>query len=308
MMKFIPGEKGFTLVEIIAVLAVITTLATLFGLNAQSAQLEAKATVCEKNRILCEDAEMVFWNHEKRHTTTLQELVDAGHVTRSTCPSGGHLTWAVVDESLPYSHQALVCSVHGPKTRIRAWESVPASPEHDFFDPFDGPVATGWNETVGRYFETGGGTYMLGSPRGRSGTHMTFSGSPGWTDYTLSADVALSRGKGFGLYFRTQGGRKPNGYVLVYNAKREKFVIQKVVNGRHRSIAKGTKVRDRPKVPFTSGTTKTVSIQVKGNQMTARVGDEIVFQGSDGTFERGGIGLRTWGSTQAVFDSVTVDR
>ena len=301
-------NRGFTLVEMIAVLGVIGILATLFGLNAQSAQLEAKATVCEKNRALYEDAEMVFWQREKRHTTTLHELVDKNYVTRSTCPSGGHLTWSVVDDNLPNAYQVLVCSVHGPKKRIRAWESVPATPAHAFFDGFDGPVAAGWNQATGRYFQAGDGAYVLGSSKGASGTHMTFSGDPSWTDYTLSADVDLSRGKGFGLYFRAEGGKKPNGYVLLYDATSQTFNIKKVVDGKEKNIASGTPAKDRPQVPFTAGTSQGVSIEVKGDTMIARVGDTIVFQGRDSTFDRGGIGLRTWGATQAIFDSVTVDR
>ena len=146
--------RGFSLVEITVVISLISILAGLFISHGQFAVRESRATACEKNRVLLEDTEQVFHHKEKRYSHALEELVDKGYVTRARCPEGGVLTWAVTDPTLPFEHQTLVCSRHGPKTRIRAWVPVTATEAYAFADSFDGPIAGGWTQTKGRWFET----------------------------------------------------------------------------------------------------------------------------------------------------------
>lgn len=135
------GQRGFSLVELMVVLGILGILSGIYVQNATSALQESRATACEKNRVLYEEQEKLFFLREGRPSDSLQELVDKRYLTRVTCPGGGTLTWQETDPTLPYAHQSLVCSLHGPKRRIRGWES--ASPTED----------DGWTTSLGSSFD-----------------------------------------------------------------------------------------------------------------------------------------------------------
>lgn len=82
------AEEGFSLVELMIVLGVIGILTGLWLGNAISAQEEARATTCEKNRTLYEDAEEIFYHREGRQSESLDELVEKKVLNKVTCPRG----------------------------------------------------------------------------------------------------------------------------------------------------------------------------------------------------------------------------
>lgn len=114
------SDAGFTLVELMIVIGIMSILLGIYVQNAMAATEETRAMVCEKNRVLYEDAEQIFEHRQGRPSEDLQELVESKVLNKATCPRGGLLTWEVIDETLNYAHQSLVCSIHGKKTRIRS--------------------------------------------------------------------------------------------------------------------------------------------------------------------------------------------
>ena len=297
---------GFTFVEIMIVLTVIATLATVIASSALSAAHESRATLCEKNRILYEDAEQMFLHKERRYSTVPQELFDEGYVSRVQCPAGGVLTWDVDDPQLPWRHQAMVCSVHGPKTRLRAWRNVPSDPEHALFDDFDDPIAAAWTRTHGRWHESGDGSYYLGRRAGRSGLHRMLAGDSAWSDYTLETTVDLARGRRFGLLMRVTNPKKPNGYLLDVAASKKgggTLTLRRVVNGRNgKKIATSRIPRD---VDLRGE--HQLQVALDGNEIVAHLDGREVVRASDGAFGAGGVGIQSQSNSQLRIDEVRVD-
>ncbi len=302
-------EGGFTLVELMIVVGILGILGGIYVLNAQAGLREARATVCEKNRTLYEDEEQLFYHREGRPSLSLDELVDKKYLTRVTCPAGGILTWSVIDPELDYAHQQLVCSIHGPHTRIRAWNRGTTTEEEEdryaFSYDFREAEAVGWTETRGRYWEVVDGKYRAGSRR-RGGEHRSFAGSEEWTDYTVSVKAKLERGKGYGVYFRASKVKKADAYIFQYDPGygRGAFLFRKVVHGRERRPFARVWA---PKGYDWFGAEREVSVTVRGDTFIASIDGREVLKGSDSTFKAGGIGLRTWGRSAATFDDVKVE-
>ncbi len=303
-------SAGFTLVELMIVVAVIAILSGLFVQNAQSAVEETRAIACERNRVLLEDMEKHLDHDLGRPSVSIHELVDEGYVNKAVCPRGGVLTWTVEDPTLNYAHQALVCSLHGEKTRIRKWlkgMAVSDDPTFDLASNFDGTTADGWSQARGKYWQVVDGKYRAGSlALNRSGHHQSFSGDAAWTDYELTGKAKLNKGNGYGFYFRTDvsNPKKIDGYVLTYepNNSRGSLVIRKVTNGRNsRPIAK-VKVGRKGWV----GTEKEFRVDVSGDTFTAYVDGEKMLTATDSTYSSGGVGLRSMNKSVTDFDDVKV--
>jgi prepilin-type N-terminal cleavage/methylation domain-containing protein len=265
-------ERGFSLLEMMIVAGVLGILSGIWIQNAQFSLQETRAMACEKNRLLMEEQEKLFAHQVGRPTLALQELVDEKYVSRCACPRGGILTWEVTDPSLSYAHQTLVCSLHGPRTRIAAWKVVAATPEDGsaLSDPFDEDVAAGWTETRGQYWEVVDGTYHAGLPGGKSKEHRSFTGSDAWEDYTVTLTATLEEGKAFGVYFRTTDPTKPDGYLFEYVSSSGKgaFQLRKVVDGKNESPFAKTRV---PKGYEWHGEEREIEIRVSGDTYTVYV-------------------------------------
>ncbi len=80
-----------------------------------------------------------------------------------------------------------------------------------------------WASSNGDFFATG------------KGEHRAFFGNVNWKNYRIEVDATLIEGRGYGIYYRTNGQRDVTGYILqfdpgLYSGGME-FVIRKVVNG-----------------------------------------------------------------------------
>jgi fructan beta-fructosidase len=173
---------------------------------------------------------------------------------------------------------------------------------NSFYENFDDGDSEGWLITRGKGWQIENNRYCTA---GRGGEHRTLAGDTGWTDYTVSTQAELKKGKGFGLYFRATGNKKLNAYIFQYDPGygRGAFLFRQVINGRERSpFARSW----APKEYQWYNQARTISVRVTGNTFTAYIDGNQVLQGTHSDYTQGQIGLRTWSSSQACFDDITV--
>jgi len=303
------SDAGFTLLEIMIVVGILGVVSGSYVLNAQSGLSETRATICEKNRTVYEDEEQLFYHREGRSSMCLQELVDRKYLNKVSCPRGGILSWSVIDPGWNYPHQALVCSIHGQRSRIRVWKLAVPGPASDKFAidyGFEEEVPAGWSEVKGKYWEVVNGKYQAGLPGGSGGEHRSFSGSEDWTDYTLTLTASLEMGQGYGVYFRVTDVEQVDGYVFQYDPgySRGAFLFREIVNGREKSpFARAW----APSGYSWYGQDRSVSIAVAGDSFKAYLDGVEVLSGNDSTWSAGGVGLRTWARSVANFDDIRVE-
>ena len=173
-----------------------------------------------------------------------------------------------------------------------------------FFDNFDDGDTEGWLALDGDSWHLENNRYCTDP---KDGEHRNFVGDTTWTDYNVSAQVELKQGKGYGLYFRAANTSTDNvnAYVFQYDPGfgHGAFLFRQVENGKERSPF----ARDwAPKDYNWYNQTRTISIQVKGDTFTAFIDGQQVLQGTHPDYTHGQIGLRTWSSSAACFDDITV--
>ncbi|MDD4013124.1 MAG: prepilin-type N-terminal cleavage/methylation domain-containing protein [Candidatus Omnitrophica bacterium] len=97
----ISGKKGFTLVEIMIVVAVISLLAAVALPNFRRAQRQAQANVCIANLKHIDDAKALWAIEEGAASSAVpvwEDLVPDYFNRAPECPAGGTYTLGAVDE------------------------------------------------------------------------------------------------------------------------------------------------------------------------------------------------------------------
>ncbi len=155
-----------------------------------------------------------------------------------------------------------------------------------------------WNEIFGHWSYDDG--KVCGKRNGRIFAN-DFSGD----DYVVNIDSAtLSKGNGYGVYFRTSDESAVDGYNFQYDPGwgGGAFLFRKWVNGHELPpIA----VQRMPGYDW-HGTPREIQIEVVGDTFTAYVDGKEMLSASDDTYSEGGVGLHTWNKTQACFEGISV--
>lgn len=125
------------------------------------------------------------------------------------------------------------------------------------------------------------------------------------SDYTIHLeDVVLKRGQGYGVMFRLQDyDSSPNGYAFQYDPGLDGLVFRKWVNGWE--VWNPLDYQQLVNYEYYL-VPRDIDIVVKGNTMAAYIDGELVLSASDDTYDAGGVGLRTWGSTEVCFDDFAI--
>ncbi len=132
-MKFLKNNisGGFTLLELMVVIAILGILTSIALPNFVSYRERAKATCCLTNRYQIENDERCYFmdNDERRKT------IESPY----TCPSGGEYLWLKDVDSDPNDPDYLkvVCSIHGPVPS----EAEEKEEESEFPEPKDTVLA-----------------------------------------------------------------------------------------------------------------------------------------------------------------------
>ena len=130
-------------------------------------------------------------------------------------------------------------------------------------------------------------------------------GDESWEDYTIEFNANLHSGRGFGLFFRSSGGRRDDSYIFQYDpGLRDRFVMRERTNGREARPFE----RQRMGSDFdVYNTDHDFKIEVQGEEFVVYVDGNEVLRGSDDSYSSGLIGIRTWNrNTSLDLDNLSV--
>jgi len=280
-------NRGFTLIEMIVVIGVIIVLLAISA-PLMSAYLErGRTTTCLSMRYNTEKAEHVYIMEKNAPSASFADLVNAGLLTREpTCPSGGNYVW------LQRTPQPILgCSIH--------YATIPAGETANvlFASSFDNQ--SGLKKLMGNW-NTANGT-LNNKPDQEN--RIAF-GDTAWTDYEIKTSAVLTEGNGYGIYYRADGNPNITGYVFQYDpGLGNMFVVRKVVGGVEQSPFQTVSM---PASLPIYNQSHDISITVVGDHTVIKVDNQPIMDFRDSSFASGSGGFRTWGSTAATFDNLSV--
>jgi len=298
------GSGGFTLLEVIVVVALIALLLAIAVPNFREASEHARSTACATYRLRVEAAEGVMLTKQQRHSTSILELTRTGVLDRvHPCPSGGLYAWWPYEPADLRYQTRYGCAVHA-KTSGPVPEVPPPTPPL-FSDDFDGKNGEAWKQPVGKPYKLKDGEMVLQPP----GENRIFGGDEDWKDGDISFSGALQSGDGFGIFFRATKTEKGNldGYSFQYDPGLKtkdggNFLIRKWTNG---SESAPLAMAPAPAGFDWYRTSREFGISLQGDRFTVSMGGEPILSARDSSYPNGGIGIRTWDSTNASFGSIS---
>jgi len=131
------------------------------------------------------------------------------------------------------------------------------------------------------------------------GEHRLAFGDPGWTDVKLDVNATLNSGRGYGIYFRSDGKANISGYCFQFDPgySPPSFIVRKVVNGAEGSVP----IASAPMpAGYSKNTPHDITINADGNHIVIQVDGVTVLDFYDSTFPSGGAGLRSWDGNATV--------
>ena len=131
-----------------------------------------------------------------------------------------------------------------------------------------------------------------------TGENRLAFGDPTWTDVQLSVNATLNSGRGYGVYFRSNGQANISGYCFQVDPgySPASFLVRKVVNGAESNPIASVAI---PAGFSVYGAAHATTISAVGSHIVVKVDGVTMLDFNDSTFTSGGAGLRSWdgGST-----------
>ena len=131
-----------------------------------------------------------------------------------------------------------------------------------------------------------------------TGENRLAFGNPTWTDVQLSVNATLNSGRGYGVYFRSNGQANISGYCFQVDPgySPASFLVRKVVNGAESNPIASVAI---PAGFNIYGAPHATTISAVGSHIVVKVDGVTMLDFNDSTFTSGGAGLRSWdgGST-----------
>jgi len=242
---------------------------------------------CQAQRYETERAEAAYLLEQRAESRDFAALVAAKLLPREpSCPAGGAYIWL-----RRQPRPLLGCSIH----------YAPATVQEDdhpiYTNDFDGlsglTILSGsWNTENG---------VLASRPGGEN--RLTF-GETVWKDYEIRVNALLTRGDGYGIYYRADGRPDISGYCFQYHpGGGNKFLVRRVSGGveqyplQYAGMPAGFAI-------YNQG--HEISIAVRGDRHTVKIDDRTVLDFSDAAFASGGGGFQTRGRSEAYFDALSV--
>jgi len=174
-------------------------------------------------------------------------------------------------------------------------------------DSFDDPAFKGWNWVYGapsmnRVNNNPGQLCLSNSNQ----LYNQCSQNKEQKDYSiLMKNSILYNGNGYGIFFRTTYLKgKANGYIFQYDPGLRAFVIRRWVDGKEINPP-FAKTPIPPNYPIYN-TPHDIKIDVIGNNYVIYIDGQKILDVTDDVYQKGGIGLRTWDSTNFCTDEITL--
>ena len=135
-----------------------------------------------------------------------------------------------------------------------------------------------------------------------AGENRLAFGDPAWTDVQLDVNATLNSGRGYGVYFRSDGKPNISGYCFQFdpgwNPPAGSFVVRTVKNGSESSqpiasfpMPAGYSIYGKP---------HDITISAVSSHIVIKVDGVTVLDFYDSTFASGGAGLRSWDGNSTV--------
>lgn len=282
-------RPAFTLMEMMVSVAIIGVLAAAVTPKVVLAVRKSKISQCAANRAVIEQAETRYRiEHDKTPSASITELKDGRYLDRVPyCTAGGIYVWVSTSAAV------VGCSMH-------YWPFEPAVSQAPLFSSDFSSMSM---------IKVLSGKWVIAHDVMKNisdGEARVSFGDNSWKDYSLTLNATLDRGSGYGVYYRADGKAAISGYVFQYDPGLGggTFLVRKVVAGVESapiasvSIPAGFPVYD---------VQHQIQISVVGSEQNIYVDGNKVLTLTDTAFTSGSAGLRTWDSTRAEFDSVTIN-
>ena len=112
-MILMKNEKGFTFVELVVIIGLISLLSAVGIVNLLASRRSVEVNVCANNRAVIEHAENQYYLYKHEHSQSLDDLFASGYISKlPECPSGGTYAWVPYDSNDPRYQTVLGCSYH----------------------------------------------------------------------------------------------------------------------------------------------------------------------------------------------------
>jgi len=182
-------------------------------------------------------------------------------------------------------------------------DQVYVTTEGDFYPRFsddfsystleDWEIVNGtWNVEDGVLAQTS--NYYKGSLKG--GTYAV-TGSPNWTNYSVSSRIMSKDDDKIGLVFRYLN--PDNFYILSWGKEREELLFTKVAAGKTTEIL-------HKKLAYEEEKWYQLQVDIVGNEMSAYIDNRKIFSVTDNDLTQGMAGTYCWGNQGSYFDGFRV--
>lgn len=139
------------------------------------------------------------------------------------------------------------------------------------------------------------------APSTKVSKNLLAFGDDSWDDVRLDVSTTLRSRGSYGVFCRSDGESKTNGYTFVYDpssGRRGEFMVEKYVKGK---VVNTLASSAMPKGFEAYGSEHKVSITVVGDRHAITLDDEQVLGFTDDSFSSGMAGLGTWSRADATF-------
>jgi hypothetical protein len=160
-----------------------------------------------------------------------------------------------------------------------------------------------WKTNWGTFTNPDGQICTSGAAKNYSTCSQDMSNMSDYSVYLT--DAQLKKGNGYGVFFRGSNlDGRTNGYIVQYDPgwAGGSVIIRKWIDGRE---LEPFAVYRMPGYSWYSAA-HDMRVDVEGDTFTVYLDDQKILVGQDDTYSEGGIGLRSWDSTEVCLDGIKV--